>query len=119
MAFTATYVQDDKVVDYTPTSAVAAGQVVVQGALVGVAKEPIPANTLGALAIRGVFDFPKAAGAGSGIAAGTQVYWDATDQVATASANNGATPPVNYPSLGKTVQACADADASVRVRLHQ
>ncbi len=119
MAFTATYVQDDKAVDYTPTTAVAAGQVVVQGALVGVAKEPIPANTLGALAVRGVFDFPKAAGAGSGIAAGTTVYWDAADQVATASANSGGQAPTAYTLLGVTVQACADADATVRVKLNQ
>ena len=117
MAFTATYVQDDRAIDYTPTTAVAAGQVVVQGGLVGVAKEPIPANTLGALAIRGVFDFLKATTAGSGLAAGTQVYWDGVDGVATANTNNGATPPVNYPALGKTIQACADADATMRVRL--
>ena len=117
MAFTATYVQDDRVIDYTPTTAVAAGQVVVQGSLVGVAKEPIPANTLGALAVRGVFDFLKAMTAGSGIAAGTQVYWDATDGVVSVNTNNGATPPVSYPFLGKTVQACADADPTARVRL--
>jgi predicted RecA/RadA family phage recombinase len=119
MSFTATFVQSGKAVDYTPTTAVAAGAVVVQGNLVGVAKEPIPANSLGGLAVEGVFDFPKTAGVGSGIAAGAQVYWDATDGVATVSANNGATPPVAYPSLGKTVQACADGDATVRVRLHQ
>jgi predicted RecA/RadA family phage recombinase len=118
MAFTATYVQDDRAIDYTPTTAVAAGQVVVQGALVGVAKEPIPANTLGALAIRGVFDFLKATTEGSGIAAGTQVYWDATDGVATASANSGGETPTAYAPLGKTIQPCADADATMRVRLN-
>lgn len=119
MSFMATFVQGGKAVDYTPTTAVAAGAVVVQGNLVGVTREPIPANTLGALAVEGVFDFPKAAGAGSGIAAGTQVYWDATDGVATASANSGGQSPTAYTPLGKTVAACADGDATVRVRLHQ
>ena len=47
---------------------------------------PIAANTPGSLAVAGVFDFPKATGAGSGIAAGTKVYWDATNKVATATA---------------------------------
>jgi predicted RecA/RadA family phage recombinase len=93
--------------------------VVVQGNLVGVAKKPIPASTLGTLAVEGIFDFPKAAGTGSGIAAGTPVYWDAADSVATAAANDGATPPVPYMLIGKTTIAAADADVTVRVRLHQ
>jgi predicted RecA/RadA family phage recombinase len=116
---TAIYVQDDEAVDYTPTTAVAAGDVVVQGDLVGVAKQPIAANALGALAVEGVFDFPKAAGAGTGLAAGTKVYWDATDHVVTASADNGATPATAYVALGKVVLAAADAATTVRVRLLQ
>jgi predicted RecA/RadA family phage recombinase len=112
MAFTALYVSDDDMVDYTPTADVAAGDVVVQGDLVGVAKKPIPANTAGALAVEGLFDVPKATGAGSGIAAGTSVYWDATNKVATATATGNKL-------MGKTVLVAADADATVRVRLHQ
>jgi predicted RecA/RadA family phage recombinase len=73
MANYAKYVQDDDAVDYTPSSDVTAGQVVVQGDLIGVAKRPIPANTLGALTTEGIYDFPKATGGGSGIAAGTVV----------------------------------------------
>ena len=112
MANYARYVQDDAAVDYTPTADVASGQVVVQGDLVGVAKRPISANTPGALATEGIFDFPKATGAGSGIAAGTSVYWDATNNVATATAGSNKL-------LGKTTVAAADADATVRVRMHQ
>jgi predicted RecA/RadA family phage recombinase len=114
---TAIFVGEGRVIDYTPTAAVAAGDVVVQGDLVGIAKEPIAAGAAGALAVKGVFDFPKATVAGSGIAIGTKVYWDAVDTVVTASANNGATPPVPYTLLGKTVKAAADSDATVRVRL--
>ena len=72
----ATFVQDGCAIDYTPGAAVAAGNVVVQGALIGVAKRPIAANELGALSVEGVFDFPKATGGGSAVAAGVNVYWD-------------------------------------------
>ena len=47
----AKYIQEGKNVDYTPGSAVTAGDVVVQGDLVGVAKLDIAANRQGALAV--------------------------------------------------------------------
>lgn len=110
MANYAKYVQDDDAIDYTPSADVAAGQVVVQGDLIGIAKRPIAANTLGALATEGIFDFPKATGGGSGVAVGTTLYWDATNNVATAtSAGNK--------QLGKSTAAAADGDTTVRVRL--
>jgi predicted RecA/RadA family phage recombinase len=107
---TATFVQEGDAVDYTPGADVAAGDVVVQGDLVGVAPRPIAANTLGALAVAGVFDFPKATGGGSALTAGTVVYWDATNKVATATSTGNK-------QLGRVVTAAADADATVRVRL--
>ena len=106
----ALFVCEDDAVDYTPTANVAAGDVVVQGDLVGVARSPITAGTLGSLAVEGIFDFAKAAGTGSGIAAGTKAYWDATAKVATATAQGN-----KY--LGQTVTAAADADVTVRVML--
>jgi predicted RecA/RadA family phage recombinase len=108
----AQFVHDGNRVDYTPSSAVAAGDVLVQGELVGVATSPIAANALGSLAVVGVFDFAKATGQGSGIAAGTKVYWDATNKRATATAQGN-----TY--LGKVVKAAADADETVRVKLEQ
>jgi predicted RecA/RadA family phage recombinase len=114
MMVTASYVQEGNSIDYTPTSAVATGDVVVLGDLVGVARTPIAANTLGSLAVRGIFDFPKATGTGSGIAIGTKVYWDATDKQAKADDETGANK-----LIGKTVKAAADADATVHVRLVQ
>jgi predicted RecA/RadA family phage recombinase len=112
MSFQTTFVHDGDAIDYTPSSAVAVGQVVVQGDLIGIARSAIAANALGSLAVKGVFDVPKATGAGSGIAVGTTVYWDATNSVATATAGSNKV-------LGKTVLAAADGDATVRVRLHQ
>ena len=107
---TAIFVQDGDAVDYTPTTDVASGDVVVQGDLVGVAPRPIAANTLGALAAEGIFEFPKATSGGSALAVGTVVYWDALAKVATAVSTGNK-------QLGKVVQAAADADATVRVRL--
>ena len=48
-------------IDHTPAQAVAAGDVVVQGDLVAIAKSDIAANRMGALAIRGTFNAVKAA----------------------------------------------------------
>ncbi|NLE57923.1 MAG: DUF2190 family protein [Planctomycetes bacterium] len=106
------FIHDGDAVDYTPGASLAAGAMVVQGDLVGIARVAIPANTLGTLAVTGVFEVPKATGAGTALAAGTTVYWDATNQRAsTTSAGNKL--------LGKVVKAAADADASVWVRLSQ
>jgi len=110
----ATFVHDGETIDYTPGAAVAAGDVVVIGELVGVAKSPIAANALGALAVKGIFDLAKATGGGTAISAGALAYWDDTGNVATTDAGAGANK-----LIGKCVKAAADADATVRVRLSQ
>jgi predicted RecA/RadA family phage recombinase len=74
-------------IDYTPGSAVSAGDVVVQGALVGVAKLDIAANRLGALAVRGVFKVVKAAVVHT---AGQAAYWDADGDPVGGTAGTGA-----------------------------
>jgi predicted RecA/RadA family phage recombinase len=108
----AQFIQEGCSIDYTPGADVAAGAVVVQNDLVGVAKRPIAANTLGSLSVEGVFDFPKSTAGGSAIAAGVTVYWNAGAQQATATA-------AGNKLLGKTVKAAADADTTVRVRMSQ
>ena len=110
----AKYIQTGDAVDYTPSADVGAGDVVVQGDLVGVAKLDIKTGKLGALAVSGVFDFPKTTGTGTAIATGTRVYWDATDGVAKADSETGANK-----EIGKTILAAADTDTTVRVRLSQ
>ena len=52
----ADFVQEGAAVDYTPTEDLVAGSVVVQGELVGFTKHDIKANTLGSIAVEGVFD---------------------------------------------------------------
>jgi predicted RecA/RadA family phage recombinase len=111
---TARFIHDGNAIDHTPGSDVAAGDVVVQGELVAIAKRAITANTLGALHTVGVFDLPKATGGGSAIGAGVEVYWDEGEQVAKTDAETG-----SNKKLGKTVAAAADADTTVRIRLSQ
>ncbi len=108
----ATFIHDGHAIDYTPGAAVAAGDVIVQGELVGVARTPLAANTLGSLAVAGVFDFAKATGGGTAMTAGANVYWDDTNNVATTTATGNKL-------IGKVVKAAADADATVRVRMNQ
>lgn len=108
----AQFIQDGCSIDYTPGADVASGAVVVQNDLIGVAKRPIAANTLGSLSVEGVFDFPKSTAGGSAIAAGITVYWNAGAQQATATASGNKL-------IGKTVKAAADADVTVRARLSQ
>ena len=104
----ASYVQKGDVVDYTPASAVAAGDVVVIGSLVGVAPRAIAANALGSLAIEGVWEMPCATGATG--AQGSAINWYATSGVAHASTGVAA---------GKLAKARAAGDATVHVVLNR
>jgi predicted RecA/RadA family phage recombinase len=107
----ARYIADFDTIDYTPVSAVTAGQVFVIGDLIAVAKLDIPAGVLGALHLTGVYDFPKVTTGGSAIAVGTTVYWNSDTYNAQATAST-------YKQLGKVVKAAADADSTVRVVLN-
>lgn len=104
----ASYVADGDVLDYTPGSAVAAGDVVVIGSLVGVAPRPIAANALGSLAISGVFSMPCASGATG--AQGSAINWYATSGVAHASTGVAA---------GKLAKARGADDTTVHVILNK
>ena len=106
----ATYVQDGWAIDYTPGSAVAAGDVVVQGDLVGVVKRPLAANEPGALDVEGTYDFTKATNVAYTV--GTILYWDDTNNLVTTTATGNK-------QIGKVVRAAATTDTTVRVRLSQ
>ena len=112
----ATFVHDGDAIDYTPApgSDVASGDVVVLNELVAVAKRSIPAGTRGALAVKGVFDFPKATGEGTAIDVGVDLYWDAAGMLATIDPADGANK-----RIGRSVAAASDDEATVRVRLSQ
>ena len=103
---------DGDMIDYTPTSAVASGAVILFGFLICVASRPIPANTLGALATEGVFNLAKDATSGPVFAVGDEVHWDfATSQAVHPQAGS-------YP-VGIAEAAAGTSDATVRVRLVQ
>ena len=106
----AVFVQDGCSIDYTPGTAVASGDVVVQGDLVGVAKRPIAANELGSLSVDGVFDFAKATNVAFTV--GTILYWDDTNNLVTTTATGNK-------QIGKVVRAAATTDPTVRVRMSQ
>ncbi len=96
----AVFVQQGEQIDYTPSADVAAGDVVVQGDLVGVARTPIPAGTPGSLATE--------------FAAGAKVYWDAANKLAVTTDGAGANKLV-----GKAVRAAGAGATVIRVRLSQ
>ena len=109
---TVTFIHDGDSIDYTPALAVDAGDVIVQDEMVGVAKLDIAAGALGALAVAGVFDFPKSTGSSSAIVAGDNCYWDADNEVATTTAST-------HKLIGKAVKAAADDDTTVRILMNQ
>jgi predicted RecA/RadA family phage recombinase len=110
MSMTATMNKAGNRIDYTPGSAVEAGDVVVQASLVGVATEDIAANAIGSLAVTGNFSFPKSTGSSTAIPAGTNVYWDAGSEVATATAGSNK-------RLGVSAASATDSASTVDVLL--
>ena len=84
-----TYVQRGDILDYVPETDTPAGTPVKIGDIVGITKLDIKAGTLGAIALTGVYEAPKAEG--EEIAAGAPVAYDpATGIVSAAKAADGA-----------------------------
>ena len=106
----ATYVAPGNSIDYTPGSAVSAGDVVVVGDIVGIAARDIAASALGALAVEGVFAVAKATTSTSAITAGAKLYWDASGEVVTTTAGSNKV-------IGYAIAAAAATDATVNVKL--
>jgi predicted RecA/RadA family phage recombinase len=79
--------KEGDVIDYTPTSAVAAGEVVVIGSVPLIAPEAIAANTQGVVSAEGVWDVPKTSDV---FTAGDAVYWDTDGTPVTGDATSGA-----------------------------
>ena len=103
-------------IDYTPDAAVAAGQVVVQGNVVGYAERDIAAGALGALTVGGIADVKKATGA---ITAGAAVYWDADGiplSVDTGVVGALTTTATNNTFVGWAVIAAAELATTAKVK---
>jgi predicted RecA/RadA family phage recombinase len=104
----ARFIHDGKAIDYIPTVDAPAGSVIVTGDRVGITKFDIAANTLGALAMFGVFDFEKD---NTVIPLYAKVYWNNTTKKATLTATSNTLMGI---ALGATVAT----DTIVRVRLN-
>ena len=105
----AKFFQDGKVIGITAGSAaINAGDLVISGSLVGVAKHDIPANTPGAIALEGVYDIVKASA--DDLAFGADVYWNAESGYACASASG-------LPKIGTAVEAAGSGAESVKVKI--
>ena len=107
--FKAKYIQRGESLDYTPVSDTPAGSVVFLGTLCGITKLDIKAGELGALAIKGVYEFVKPTG--TAIAAGAALYWDEDNGRVTT------TPNANY--IGVAIAAAASDDTAVRAVINE
>lgn len=101
------YLGSGDTIPYTPGTAVAAGDVVIQNELVGVAREAIAASAQGSLTVRGRMRFMKTAN--EVIAAGSKVFWN--------DSTNKATGTDTGVLLGYCFSASAAADTEVDVLL--
>lgn len=106
----ARFYQNGKTIDYTPVAAVAAGDVVVIGNIIGIAQTDIAAGALGAVDIEGVFEFKKTASAV--VTAGAAVFYDGTAETVDGTAADGKV------FAGYAVKAAAAADATVFVKIN-
>ncbi|MHB9070464.1 MAG: capsid cement protein [Sedimentisphaerales bacterium] len=104
-------VADGEMVDYqNGATAIAAGDIVIAGKLIGIAPSPIAANALGAIRVTGIFEFPTAEALAT---IGTPVYLIVATGLVTAT-SGGANANV---FLGKTVAASTNSDTRVKVLL--
>ncbi len=112
------YVQAGGNLNYTNASgsSIAAGTLVIEGKIVGIAAMPIETSETGTITTRGVFEFEKD---NTTIAVGDTVYYDAENDKATASADNGQSGGSNktYPAIGIATEAAATAVTTVKVKI--
>jgi len=112
----ARFIHDGDAIDHIPSANVSAGDVVVQGDLVSIAKLDIPASHLGALHRVGIYDVVKSTGE---INAGAAVYWQANGNPVGGEAGSGAATATagGNKFMGWAVKAAGNNDPTVRLAL--
>lgn len=112
----ATLRQTGRMIDHTPSAAIAVGAVVVLGEMVCVAERAIAADALGALATEGIYDFVKVNAA---ISRGDKLYWDEDGDPHSGTAGTGAatTDGSKGKFMGFAVTAALAGDTVVRTLL--
>ncbi|WP_127076153.1 DUF2190 family protein [Rhodomicrobium lacus] len=102
------YFQRGERITGTASAAIASGDVVVIGALIGVAETKAAIGDEVTVLLEGVFTLAK--GTSEAISKGAALYWDATNKVVTATAGSNA-------AIGKAFTSALAADAAVQVRI--
>lgn len=97
---------DECAIDYTPSAAVTAGDVVVLNGIVGVAPVAIAADVKGSLAVEGMWKLPKTTAAW---VRGLPVHWNPTGDPDSGTAGSGA---ANQLGVGTYAGIAAEAAAS-------
>ncbi len=113
----AIFAQPGTCIDHTPAAAVAAGVIVQLGDLIGVAKSPIAASALGALAMGGVYDVIKDGTTGPVFALNDPVFYDIVTRLAVRVSGSPGASGVIY--LGICVAAAGTNEATVRVKFDE
>ncbi len=108
---TARFVHQGNNLDIVPATDIDSGSVIISGDLIGIASLPIPADALGSITVTGVFDIRRETGAATPL--GTKLYFDAANNRVSDDDDSGA-----RPYIGMSVQAAADNDPTVRLRLN-
>lgn len=103
------FVQPGDTITIPAPSAVISGDLVISGAIVGVALADAASGKPVSVKTTGVFDLPKVSAQGWA-AIGTLIYWDATDKVATTTATSNT-------KIGVNVAVAANPSGTGRVRL--
>lgn len=103
----AIFIQPGDALDYLAPVDIPVGGVVPLADVVGIAHRPIPAGTLGSLAMAGVFEVPRSAG--GVIPFGKRLFWDA--------ANGHATPVASATTVPMGIAAAESSDTATTVRV--
>ncbi len=111
MPMNARFLTSGNTLPYTPAADVAAGKIVVVGGILGVANVPITANTLGALAITGVFALAKSGSTGPVFAVGDPVFFNTSTELAVTA------PGANVVFAGFCTEAATTSQTEVNTRL--
>jgi len=105
----------DSAIDYTPSSAVVAGDVVVLNGMIGIASSAIPANTKGALQVEGIYQLPKTTAAW---VRGLPVHWNPTGDPDNGTAGTGAANQLgvgSYAGIAVETESSGDDTGAVNI----
>ena len=103
------YVQEGKILNHTASGAdIKSGDLIVMGAIAGIAKTDIADGKTGAVHIEGVYSVPKASGA---VTQGAKLYWNNANSNLTTTASGNVI-------VGIAAEPSASGDANVKILLN-